>query len=142
MCRGHVGCRNAYNGRDSATVVPAICMCFRLCALLVCLAARLTTYISPADPPAFCLCCLLQPGYMLGRAAIPKYAIVTSLDGVPTPDLRTFALVLRTLQHGARVPLEYFTFGERHRRKSAILQVCCAGLLSQQCCAAGRWQIL
>jgi hypothetical protein len=67
----------------------------------------------------------MQPGYMLGRAAIPKYALITSLDGVPTPDLHSFALVLRSLQHGARVPLEYITFGERHRRKSAILQVCC-----------------
>uniref|UniRef100_A0A383V519 Pro-apoptotic serine protease NMA111 n=1 Tax=Tetradesmus obliquus TaxID=3088 RepID=A0A383V519_TETOB len=64
-----------------------------------------------------------EPGYMLGRAAIPKYALLTSLDGVPTPDLASFAAVLRGLQHGARVPLEYITFGERHRRKSAILQV-------------------
>jgi hypothetical protein len=63
---------------------------------------------------------------MLGRAAIPKYALITSLDGVPTPDLHSFALVLRSLQHAARVPLEYITFGERHRRKSAILQVGCA----------------
>jgi hypothetical protein len=67
---------------------------------------------------------------MLGRAAIPKYALITSLDGVPTQDLHSFALVLRSLQHGARVPLEYITFGERHRRKSAILQVCC-------CCCMG-----
>ncbi|KAF6255925.1 DegP-type protease [Scenedesmus sp. NREL 46B-D3] len=64
-----------------------------------------------------------EPGYMLGRAAIPKYALITSLDGTPTPDLHSFALVLRSLPHGARVPLEYITFGERHRRKSAILQV-------------------
>eukprot|EP00775_Hariotina_reticulata_P006275 gene6275-6514_t len=64
-----------------------------------------------------------EPGYMLGRALVPKFAIITSLDGVPTPDLNAFALVLRSLQHGARVPLEYLTFSERHRKKSAILQV-------------------
>lgn len=39
-----------------------------------------------------------EPGYILGRAAVPKYAVVTALDGVPTPDLKTFALVLRNLQ--------------------------------------------
>lgn len=27
------------------------------------------------------------------------------------------------LRHGQRVPLEFFTFGERHRRKSTILHV-------------------
>jgi hypothetical protein len=64
-----------------------------------------------------------EPGYMLGRALVPKFAIITSLDGVPTADLDAFALVLRSLQHGARVPLEYLTFSERHRKKSAILQV-------------------
>jgi hypothetical protein len=64
-----------------------------------------------------------EPGYMLGRAAVPKHAIITALDGKPTPDLQSFAAVLRGLLHRARVPLEYYTFSERHRRKNAILQV-------------------
>ncbi|PNW85316.1 hypothetical protein CHLRE_03g180650v5 [Chlamydomonas reinhardtii] len=64
-----------------------------------------------------------EPGYMLGRANVPKCAIITGLNGKPTPDLITFATVLRTLPHGARAPLEYLTFGERHRRKNAILHV-------------------
>ncbi|GIL73118.1 hypothetical protein Vretimale_4727 [Volvox reticuliferus] len=64
-----------------------------------------------------------EPGYMLGRANVPKCAIITALNGKPTPDLRTFATVLRTLPHGARAPLEYLTFSERHRRKNAILHV-------------------
>ena len=64
-----------------------------------------------------------EPGYMLGRAAVPKQAIITALDGKPTPDLQSFAAVLRGLLHRARVPLEYYTFSERHRRKNAILQV-------------------
>lgn len=50
-------------------------------------------------------------------------AIITFLAGTPTPDLMTFASVLCSLQHGVRVPLEYYTFSERHRRKSTILQV-------------------
>lgn len=61
---------------------------------------------------------------MLGRAGIPKCAIITSLAGVATPDLATFAGVLHGLSHGQRVPLEYFCFGERHRRRNALLQVC------------------
>lgn len=64
-----------------------------------------------------------EPGYVLGRAAVPKFAIITSLAGIATPDLITFASVLCGLAHGARVPLEYYTFSERHRRKSTILQV-------------------
>jgi hypothetical protein len=50
-------------------------------------------------------------------------AIITSLAGIATPDLQAFARVLSTLPHGTRVPLEYYTFSERHRRKSSILQV-------------------
>jgi hypothetical protein len=61
---------------------------------------------------------------------VPKAAIITALDSSPTPDLDAFAAVLRRLPHGARTPLEYFTFSERHRRKNAILHVnrqWCAG---------------
>eukprot|EP00983_Pelagomonas_calceolata_P108025 1159410-Pelagomonas_calceolata.AAC.4 len=58
-----------------------------------------------------------------GRAGLPKCAIITALDGKPTPDLATFAALLRLQPHGARTPLEYYTFGERHRRKNAILHI-------------------
>lgn len=71
-----------------------------------------------------------------GRANVPKCAIITGLNGKPTPDLITFATVLRTLPHGARAPLEYLTFGERHRRKNAILHVdrqWCVGLRMPLC---------
>jgi hypothetical protein len=64
-----------------------------------------------------------EPGYMLGKAGIPKHAIITGLDGKPTPDLEAFAAVLRSLPHRARVPLEFYTFQERHRKKNALLQV-------------------
>ncbi len=60
---------------------------------------------------------------MLGRSSVPRYAIITQLAGKPTPDLQAFAAVLRALAHGARAPLEYYTFGERHRRKNAILHM-------------------
>lgn len=64
-----------------------------------------------------------EAGYMLSRAAVPKHAIITQLSGKPTPNLEAFAAVLRALPHGARVPLEYFTFAERHRRKNVILHI-------------------
>ena len=54
---------------------------------------------------------------------MPKHAIITSLGGKPTPDLETFASVLRSLPHGARAPLEYFAFSDRHRRKNTLLFV-------------------
>jgi S1-C subfamily serine protease len=66
---------------------------------------------------------LAEPGYMLGRAGVPKHAVVTSLAGKATPDLASFAAALRELPHGKRAPLEYVTFGDRHRRKAAILQM-------------------
>lgn len=82
-----------------------------------------------------------EPGYVLGRAAVPKFAIITSLAGVATPDLMTFASVLCGLPHGARTPLEYYTFSERHRRKSSILQVrsCCfrIAFLAGSCFSGG-----
>jgi hypothetical protein len=31
--------------------------------------------------------------------------------------------LLQGLRQGQRVPIEFFTFGERHRRKSSILHV-------------------
>ncbi len=64
-----------------------------------------------------------EPGYMLGKAGVPKYAIITALNGTPVPDTAAFAGILRKLAHGARVPLEYYTFHERNRRKNVILQV-------------------
>ena len=62
-------------------------------------------------------------GYMLARAHVPKHAIITALGGKPTPDLPAFAAVLRALPHGARVPVEFFVFSDRHRRKNTLLFV-------------------
>ena len=64
-----------------------------------------------------------EPGYMLSRESVPKGAIVTQLAGTPTPDLAAFAQQLARLKHGARVPLMYFLFSERHRLKTAVLHI-------------------
>ena len=60
---------------------------------------------------------------MLSRASVPKQAIITQLAGVRTPDLESFARQLASLAHGAQVPLQYFVFGERHHRRTAILHI-------------------
>lgn len=64
-----------------------------------------------------------EPGYVLGKANIPKYAIITSLAATKTPNLAALANVLRSLKHGVRVPIEYFTFSARNRTKTSLLQV-------------------
>lgn len=64
-----------------------------------------------------------EPGYVLGQSSVPKHAIIVSLDKVPTPTVDAFAAALAPLQEGARVPLEYYTFGDRHRIKTALLNV-------------------
>ncbi|MEW5303628.1 MAG: hypothetical protein WDW36_006301 [Sanguina aurantia] len=65
-----------------------------------------------------------DPGDMLGCAHVPQHAIVTQLAGQPTPDLESFASVLRSVPQGSRVPVEYFTFGaERFRKKNTIMLV-------------------
>ena len=46
-----------------------------------------------------------------------------SCTGTKTPDLATFAAVLQRLAHGARVPLRYFIFSDRHRSRSGLLTV-------------------
>lgn len=61
--------------------------------------------------------------HLQGRANIPKHAVITQLNGKATPDVETFARVLRALPHGSRAPMEYYTFSERHRRKNVILHV-------------------
>ncbi|KAK9816755.1 hypothetical protein WJX72_004724 [[Myrmecia] bisecta] len=66
---------------------------------------------------------IAETGYLFGRAAVPKYAILTSLAGQATPDLETFARVLRSQAAGARVPLHFLVFGERNRKRTALLHV-------------------
>ena len=61
--------------------------------------------------------------YLLGKAGVPKHAIITSLNGTPTPALGEFTAALRALAHGQRAPLEYFTFDERFRTRAVILHV-------------------
>lgn len=62
-----------------------------------------------------------EAGYLLHRAGVPKHSIVTAVGNTPTPTLDAFTEVLLGLQQGEQVPVEYYLFSERTRRKQGIL---------------------
>ena len=64
-----------------------------------------------------------EPGYLLGKAGCPKHSIITAVAGQSTFHLDDFIEIILKLDHGQRVPLEYFTFDERNRKKQTILHV-------------------
>lgn len=57
---------------------------------------------------------------MLFRAGVPKHAIIKKFAGEEISKLEDFISVLAKLSRGARVPLEYISYVDRHRKK-----VCC-----------------
>lgn len=62
-----------------------------------------------------------EPGYMLSRAGVPRHAIITKLAGEETSHLDDFLTVFSKLCRGARVPLEFITHSDRHRKKSVLV---------------------
>ena len=74
-----------------------------------------------------------DPGCLLGRAGIPKHAIITQLAGVATPSLSAFAARLAALQPDTYVPLQYFRLNERHRHQTGLLYV------DYKWCASGHY---
>jgi len=50
-----------------------------------------------------------NPGYLLSRAAIPRGAVITEMDGEPVRDLDDFESVLDGLADGARALVRYVT---------------------------------
>lgn len=58
---------------------------------------------------------------MLFRAGIPRHAIIKKLAGEDISKLEDFISVLSKLSRGARVPLEYISYTDRHRRKVLVL---------------------
>ena len=54
---------------------------------------------------------------MLFRAGVPRHAIIKKFAGEDISRLEDFITILSKLSRGARVPLEYITYGDRHRRK-------------------------
>lgn len=64
-----------------------------------------------------------EPGYMLFRAGVPRHAIITKFAGEEISVLDDLITVLSKLSRGARVPLEYISYLDRHRTKSVLVTV-------------------
>ncbi|XP_074284746.1 protease Do-like 7 [Silene latifolia] len=64
-----------------------------------------------------------EPGYMLVRAGVPRHAIIKKFAGQEISCLQELISVLSKLSRGIRVPLEYITYVDRHRRKSVLVTV-------------------
>ncbi|XP_017630652.1 protease Do-like 7 isoform X2 [Gossypium arboreum] len=64
-----------------------------------------------------------EPGYMLSRAAVPRHAIIKKLAGEEISKLEDLISVLCKLSQGSRIPLEYISYTDRHRRKFVLVTV-------------------
>ncbi|XP_015880222.2 protease Do-like 7 isoform X1 [Ziziphus jujuba] len=64
-----------------------------------------------------------EPGYMLFRAGVPRHAIIKKFAGEEISRLEELISVLSKLSRGARVPMEYISYTDRHRRKSVLVTV-------------------
>ncbi|BBN17187.1 pro-apoptotic serine protease NMA111 [Marchantia polymorpha subsp. ruderalis] len=64
-----------------------------------------------------------EPGYMLSRAGVPKHAIIKKMAGEEILKLENFIAVYAKLARGARVPLEFQSYADRHRSKSVLVTI-------------------
>jgi len=81
-------------------------------------------------------------GYMLRRAGIPGGAVITAVNGVPTPTLEAFEQALAALPDGARVPVRYFLVHVPRNEAVAVLTADRRWYPMQLCTRddrSGRW---
>ncbi|XP_010510332.1 PREDICTED: protease Do-like 7 isoform X2 [Camelina sativa] len=64
-----------------------------------------------------------DPGYMLFRAGVPRHAIIKKVANEDISGLGDLVSVLSKLSKGARVPLEYMSHTDRHRKKSVLVTI-------------------
>ncbi|KAJ0099450.1 hypothetical protein Patl1_21312 [Pistacia atlantica] len=74
-----------------------------------------------------------EPGYMLFRAGVLRHAIIKKFAGQEILRLDELISVLSKLSRGARVPLEYVSYTDRHRRKVYDFNYCLVALLDIYC---------
>lgn len=55
--------------------------------------------------------------YMLFRAGVPRHAIIKKFAGEDISTLEELISALSKLSRSARVPLEYISYNDRHRKK-------------------------
>uniref|UniRef100_A0A0A0LAZ8 PDZ-like domain-containing protein n=1 Tax=Cucumis sativus TaxID=3659 RepID=A0A0A0LAZ8_CUCSA len=60
---------------------------------------------------------------MLFRAGVPRHAIIKKFAGEEISRVEDLVSVLSKLSRGTRVPLEYISYTDRHRRKSVLVTV-------------------
>jgi S1-C subfamily serine protease len=61
-------------------------------------------------------------GYALGRAGVPRRAVITELGGEPTPTLEHFEEVLSRQPDDARLPVRFFMLAQPNAEMVAVLQ--------------------
>ncbi|KAK4767445.1 hypothetical protein SAY86_015195 [Trapa natans] len=62
-----------------------------------------------------------ESGYLLYRAGVPRHAIIKKFAGEEIATLDNLISAPSKLHRGARVPLEYVSYMDRHRRKSVLV---------------------
>ena len=78
-------------------------------------------------------------GYMLGRAGVPRGAVVTHLDGQEVDTLESFEEILAAIPEGQKTPLRYFALQNPRAPKVATLEPS-RRLFSMERCTRGRCQ--
>lgn len=68
--------------------------------------------------------CIAGSRYMLSRAGVPRHAIIKKFAGESISKLEDLLSVLAKLSKGARVPLEYVNYMDRHRNKVFDVLIC------------------
>ena len=83
-----------------------------------------------------------NPGYMLGTAGIPRGAVLTELDGKPLRNLDDALAIFRTLGHGQRATLRFFTMEDTRTLQLTSLRIDRAWFPARHCVrddAIGLW---
>jgi S1-C subfamily serine protease len=64
-----------------------------------------------------------DPGYVFAASAIPRSAVITEVNGVPTPTLDAFAEVIAGLADRQRAAVRYYTFDEPQSSRLRVIRM-------------------
>ncbi|HVY67233.1 MAG TPA: trypsin-like peptidase domain-containing protein [Gammaproteobacteria bacterium] len=63
-----------------------------------------------------------NPGYVFGKAAIPRASIVTAIDGKPVADLNDFERVIESVPADSQMTVRFVTFDEPQSERQRIVR--------------------
>jgi S1-C subfamily serine protease len=66
---------------------------------------------------------IANPGYVFGAAAIPRGAVLISLDGKPMSSLEDFEAAVKEMADGQRVTVRYFTLDDPHGQQWRVVRM-------------------